>query len=249
MSSLTNSFAQRWHRSRVIYTGLLNPAWSSLSCLQLHHSFSRPVWGKAITGSSRLHSFHFGEERRGREDNLSSKLSVLGALSISNCVSLSPSSSLEWAGSAALATGSSEFSAEWKMSHRETWPPPPPPPSTPLHRHRHLGPPRPPTHLRITPDLFLCLYQSVEVRNTDESLWMCVYTPESRKEGNQPRSAKSGEVTENSCSVPELCTRFFYFTKATLISRCLTCEGFLSKDGRICRSEPFVKEMTKLWWT
>lgn len=119
----------------------------------------------------------------------------------------------------------------------------------PLHRHRHLGPPRPPTHLRITPDLFLCLYQSVEVRNTDESLWMCVYTPESRKEGNQPRSAKSGEVTENSCSVPELCTRFFYFTKATLISRCLTCEGFLSKDGRICRSEPFVKEMTKLMAT
>lgn len=32
----------------------------------------------------------------------------------------------------------------------------------------------------------------------------CVYTPESRKEGNQPRSAKSGEVRENSCSAAEL---------------------------------------------
>lgn len=56
----------------------------------------------------------------------------------------------------------------------------------------------------MTPDPFVCLYQAVEVRNSDESLWLCVYTPESRKEGNQPRSAKSGEVRENSCSAPEL---------------------------------------------
>lgn len=56
----------------------------------------------------------------------------------------------------------------------------------------------------MTPDPFMCLYQAVEVRNSDESLWMCVYTPESRKEGNQARSAKSGEVRENSCSAPEL---------------------------------------------
>lgn len=53
--------------------------------------------------------------------------------------------------------------------------------------------------------LFMCLYQTVEVRNSDESLWLCVYTLESRKEGNQPRSAKSGEVRENSCS-PECCS-------------------------------------------
>lgn len=51
----------------------------------------------------------------------------------------------------------------------------------------------------------MCLYQTVEVRNSDESLWLCVYTLESRKEGNQPRSAKSGEVRENSCS-PECCS-------------------------------------------
>ncbi|KAI4829716.1 hypothetical protein KUCAC02_001390 [Chaenocephalus aceratus] len=45
---------------------------------------------------------------------------------------------------------------------------------------------------------------TMEVRNSDESLWLCVYTPESRKEGNQPRSAKSGEVRENGCSPPAL---------------------------------------------
>lgn len=89
---------------------------------------------------------------------------------------------------AALATGSSEFFAEWKMSYGETY-----------------WPPTPPTgHPKMTPDPFMCLHQTVEVRNSDESLWLCVYTPESRKEGNQPRSAKSGEVRENSCSNPEL---------------------------------------------
>nr|XP_046241348.1 uncharacterized protein LOC124057314 [Scatophagus argus] len=89
---------------------------------------------------------------------------------------------------AALATGSCEFFGEWKMSYGETY-----------------WPPTPPTrHPKMTPDPFMCLYQVMEVRNSDESLWLCVYTPESRKEGNQPRSAKSGEVRENSCSPPEL---------------------------------------------
>ncbi|KAF3686367.1 hypothetical protein EXN66_Car002039 [Channa argus] len=61
--------------------------------------------------------------------------------------------------------------------------------------------PHPATHHpKMTSDPFMCLYQTVEVRNSDESLWLCVYTPESRKEGNQLRSAKSGEVRENSCS-------------------------------------------------
>lgn len=69
----------------------------------------------------------------------------------------------------------------------------------------HSPPPIPPTrHPKMTPDPFMCLYQAMEVRNSDESLWLCVYTLESRKEGNQPRSAKSGEVRENSCSPPEL---------------------------------------------
>lgn len=64
---------------------------------------------------------------------------------------------------------------------------------------------RPPARYpKMTPDPFACLYQAVEVRNSDESLWLCVYTSQSRKEGNQPRSAKSGEVRGNSCSAPEL---------------------------------------------
>lgn len=67
----------------------------------------------------------------------------------------------------------------------------------------YCTPPTPPTrHPNMTPDPFVCLHQTVEVRNSDESLRLCVYTPESRKEGNQPRSAKSGEVRENSCSPP-----------------------------------------------
>ncbi|MEQ2309699.1 hypothetical protein AMECASPLE_001295 [Ameca splendens] len=62
------------------------------------------------------------------------------------------------------------------------------PPPTPL---------EPPTrHPKMTPDPFTCLYQAMEVRNSDESLWPCVYILESRKEGNQPRSAKSGEVKD-----------------------------------------------------
>lgn len=89
---------------------------------------------------------------------------------------------------AALATGNREFFGEWKMSFGETY-----------------WAPTPPTrHPKMTPDPFMCLYQTMEVRNSDESLWLRVYTPESRKEGNQPRSAKSGEVRENSCSPPEL---------------------------------------------
>ncbi|KAL6113184.1 uncharacterized protein ACO6RY_11524 [Pungitius sinensis] len=87
---------------------------------------------------------------------------------------------------AALAAGSCEFFREWKTSYGETcWPPP-----------TH--------HPEMTPDPFMCLHQTMEVRNCDESLWLSVYTPESRKEGNQPRSAKSGEVRENSCSPPWL---------------------------------------------
>ncbi|XP_043993476.1 uncharacterized protein LOC122843063 [Gambusia affinis] len=81
---------------------------------------------------------------------------------------------------AALATGSCEFFGEWKMSHGETCctPAPLPPPTR---------------HPKMTPDPLTCLYQAMEMRNSDESLLPCVYTPESRKEGNQPRSAKSGE--------------------------------------------------------
>lgn len=66
------------------------------------------------------------------------------------------------------------------------------------------SPPPPTRYPKMTPDPSVCLYQAVEVRNSDESLWLCVYTPESRKEGNQPRSAKSGEVSGASCSAPEL---------------------------------------------
>lgn len=38
--------------------------------------FSGPVMGERDTASSPLHSFHFAEEERGREGNLSPKLSV-----------------------------------------------------------------------------------------------------------------------------------------------------------------------------
>lgn len=72
-----------------------------------------------------------------------------------------------------------------------------PPPASP----HHIPPTR---HPKMTPDPFMCLYQAAKVRNSDESLWLRVYTSESRKEGNQPRSAKSGEVRENSCSPPGL---------------------------------------------
>lgn len=89
---------------------------------------------------------------------------------------------------AALATGSCKFFGEWKMYYGETCRPP-------------TSPTRQP---KMTPDPFMCLYQAVEVRNSDESLWLCVYTVESRKEGNQPRSAKSGEVRENGCSLAKL---------------------------------------------
>lgn len=134
-----------------------------------------------------MYSFHFTEERCGRGGNLSPKLSVC----LSPCFLLCFSFSFLQAGvgrRAALATGSREFFVEWKMSYGETF-----------------WPPIPPTrHPKMTPDPFMCLYQAMEVRNSDESLWLCVYTPESRKEGNQPRSAKSGEVRENSCSPPEL---------------------------------------------
>lgn len=96
---------------------------------------------------------------------------------------------LDWR--AALATGNQEFFREWTMSYGGDILPPPP--ATP-----------PSHHPDVTPDPFVCLYQSVEVRNSDESLQLSVYTQESRKEGNQPWSAKSGEVRENSCSPPEL---------------------------------------------
>lgn len=75
--------------------------------------------------------------------------------------------------------------------------PPLPPPLQPLFTRSHpLATPR------MTPDPSACLHQAAKVRNSDESLRLRVYTPESRKEGNQPRSAKSGEVRENSCSPP-----------------------------------------------
>ncbi len=89
--------------------------------------------------------------------------------------------------------------------------PPPPKPTTP-----------PTHHPKMTPDPFMCLHQTMEVRNSDESLWLCVYTPESRKEGNQPRSAKSGEVRENSCSPPEL----QWFTSQSQNVFHLCCEDF-----------------------
>lgn len=77
----------------------------------------------------------------------------------------------------------------------------PPHPSPPPASPHHIPPTR---HPKMTPDPFMCLYQAAKVRNSDESLWLRVYTSESRKEGNQPRSAKSGEVRENSCSPPGL---------------------------------------------
>lgn len=111
---------------------------------------------------------------------------------------------------AALATGSCEFFGEWKMSYGETCPPlTSQPPTPPPHTH----------HLNMTPDPYMCLYQTMEVRNSDESLWLCVYTPESRKEGNQPRSAKSGEVRENSCS--PLRAAVIYLSEPELISSLL----------------------------
>ena len=109
------------------------------------------------------------------------------SLPISNCVSLSPSSRLEWAGVRLWPQEAVNSSENGRCL---------------MGRHTGLHPPA--HHPKMTPDPFMCLYQTVEVRNSDESLWLCVYTPESRKEGNQPRSAKSGEVRENSCSPPAL---------------------------------------------
>lgn len=51
----------------------------------------------------------------------------------------------------------------------------------------------------LTPGL--CLYQVIDVRNRNESLQLCVYLLESRKEGNKARSSKSGGVRENSSSI------------------------------------------------
>lgn len=111
------------------------------------------------------------------------------SLSISDCFSFSFLQAGEGR-HAALTTGSHEFFVLFLMERYSAAPPPPPshPPAT-LKWH-------------LTPS---CVYiRPVEVRNSDESLWLCVYTLESRKEGNQPRSAKSGEVRENGCSAPEL---------------------------------------------
>lgn len=79
-------------------------------------------------------------------------------------------------------------------------------------------PPHPAHHPKMTPDPFMCLYQTVQVRNSDESLWPCVYTPESRKEGNQPRSAKSGEVRERITAV-------IYLTEPEFVSHHLCWEN------------------------
>lgn len=109
------------------------------------------------------------------------------SLPISNCVSLSPSSRLEWAGVWLWPQEALNSLENGRCL---------------MGRHAGLHPPT--HHPKMTPDPFMCLYQTMEVRNSDESLWLCVYTLESRKEGNQPRSAKSGEVRENSCSPPAL---------------------------------------------
>lgn len=138
--------------------------------------------GKRDTGPSKLHSFHFPEEDDSRDGNLSRECSLHFWLFL---FLLPPG----WSGQAC------------RFDHRKPW----------ILRTVSYGeifcspPPIPPARYpKMTPDPFACLYQAVEVRNSDESLWLCVYTPESRKEGNQPRSAKSGEVRGNSCSAPEL---------------------------------------------
>lgn len=172
-------------------------------CHIIESNFIMSIWTQTIslffvtsgvkrdTGPSQMHSFHFAEEHRGREGNLSPKLSVCPSLLVSNCVSLTPSSRLAWADVWLWPQEAVNSPQNGRcLMGRQTAPPP------------HTIPPT--RHPKMTPDPFMCLYQAMEVRNSDESLWLCVYTPESRKEGNQPRSAKSGEVRENSCSPPEL---------------------------------------------
>lgn len=107
----------------------------------------------------------------------------------------------------------------------------------------------------MTPDPLVCLYQAVEVRNSDESLWLCVYTLESRKEGNQPRSAKSGEVRENSCSAPEL--QWFKSARQDLSHVISTAETFdqhktatvtaLSTSGKEKRQRRRQKQQEPVW--
>lgn len=137
---------------------------------------------KRDIGSSKLHSFRFPVDLYSREGNLSHKFSLHFWLFL---LLLPPG----WSGQACGFDRRKPWILR-TVSYGEIFCSPPPDPPT--------------RYPKMTPDPFVCLYQAVEVRNSDESLWLCVYTPESRKEGNQPRSAKSGEVRENSCSTPEL---------------------------------------------
>lgn len=170
--------------STSFINALLNRSLSCLPCLQ---SFFFP-----------LSCFWIKKEISARQNCI---LSVLLKISIAETVICHPNSlsipdcfsfSFLQAGEgrrAALTTGSHEFFVPRLMERYSAAPPSYPNPPATLKWH-------------LTPS---CVYiRPVEVRNSDESLWLCVYTLESRKEGNQPRSAKSGEVRENSCSAPEL---------------------------------------------
>lgn len=137
---------------------------------------------KRDIGPSKLNSFHFPEEHDSRDANLSHQRSLHFWLFL---FLLPPG----WSGQT------------YGFDHRK-----PRCLRTVSYGEIFCSPPDvpPARYPKMTPDPFTCLYQAVEVRNSDESLWLCVYTSQSRKEGNQPRSAKSGEVRGNSCSAPEL---------------------------------------------
>lgn len=186
VSWLINQFATRRNRMKLIYATQLNSTLSPPSCLQPSLLLSCLGWKEIQAHHNCILSILLKSSVAVKVIYHPNCLSF--SLPISNCVSLSPSSRLEWAGVRLWPqeTVNSLENGRCLMG-------------------RHTGPPAPPTHHpNVTPDPFTCLYQTMEVRNSDESLWLCVYTPESRKEGNQPRSAKSGEVRENSCSPPEL---------------------------------------------
>lgn len=91
-SRLINQFATEWSE-------FMPHNWTQLHPLHLfssHHYFSFPAWVlcwvKRDIGSSWLHSFHLAKKVIYHPNCLSF------SFSISNCVSLSPSSRLEWAG-------------------------------------------------------------------------------------------------------------------------------------------------------
>lgn len=62
---------------KLIYATQFNPTASPPSCLRPSLLLLSCLGVKRDTGSSQPHSFHFAEERRGSEGNLSPKLSVL----------------------------------------------------------------------------------------------------------------------------------------------------------------------------